>query len=180
MRESVSEKQWLLNQPNMFVLPISTANKFFFDFWAHLAYFMRASRRAEVLFYLSLSFHLLSCEDGQHSSAARQPSAGERKYLYLLQCAQERDTADLESEHSAVLQLVYAPLAGQALSATTFELRNTSWNEGRNALLSRAKSTYQSALPLYFIFMDCDVRLAEVPSTSTSRACMHLFTRPLL
>jgi hypothetical protein len=137
---------------------------------------MRAIRWAEVLFFLSLFFNLLSCEDGQHS---RQPAAGERKYLYLLQCAQERDTADLESEHSAVLQLVYAPLAGQALSSTTFELRNTSWNEGRNTLLSRAKTTYQSALPLYFIFMDCDVRLAEVPSTSTSRACMHLFTHPL-
>ena len=135
---------------------------------------MRAICRAEVLFYLSLSFQLLSCEDGQHSSAARQPAAGERKYLYLLQCAQERDTADLESEHSAVLQLVYAPIAGQTLSATTFELRNTSWNEGRNALLSRAKSTYQSALPLYLIFMDCDVRLTEVPSTSTSRACIRI------
>jgi hypothetical protein len=174
----------------LFVLPISTAqtNSFFsprpnfmglsaegVDLLRQFGPFLRA----EVLLYLSLLFHLLSCEDGQHSSAARQPAAGERKYLYLLQCAQERDTADLESEHSAVLQLVYAPLAGQALSATTFELRNTSWNEGRNALLSRAKSMYKSALPLYLIFMDCDVRPAEVPSTSTSRACMHLCTRPL-
>ena len=84
------------------------------------------------------------------------------QFLYLLQCAHERGTGELEGADSAVLQLVYTSLRGTAHKSTTFELRNTSWNEGRNALLTRAKATYHPTLPLYLIFMDCDARLTEV------------------
>ena len=115
MRASVSEKKCSSNPPNMnfilFVLPISTAqtNSFFspppnfmsaegVDLLRQFGPFLRA----EVLLYLSLLFHLLSCEDGQHSSAARQPAAGERKYLYLLQCAQERDTVTILKASTAL------------------------------------------------------------------------------
>ena len=83
-------------------------------------------------------------------------------FLYLLQCANERDTSGtLEGTDSAVLQLVYTPLAGKPHRSSTFELLNTSWNEGRNALLARAREVYPR-LPLYLIFMDCDARLEEV------------------
>lgn len=109
----------------------------------------------------------------------RDSQQQEKENIFTCYSARKSVTQEILKASTAVLQLVYAPLAGQALSATTFELRNASWNEGRNALLSRAKSMYKSALPLYLIFMDCDVRPAEVPSTSTSRACMHLYTRPL-
>jgi hypothetical protein len=61
-----------------------------------------------------------------------------------------------------VLQLVYTSLAGKVHRPTTFEVRNTSWNEGRNALLARARTTYPAQLPQYLIFMDCDARLVEV------------------
>ena len=84
------------------------------------------------------------------------------KFLYLLQCAQERDTTELEGNESAVLQLVYTSLSGKTQRNTTFEKRNSSWNEGRNALLARAKDLYKPRLPQYLVFMDCDARLVEV------------------
>jgi len=86
------------------------------------------------------------------------------RFLYLLQCARERATAELEGPESAVMQLVYAPNApvDEARRNTTFVLRNSTWNQGRNALLARAKSAYQGLLPLYLVFMDCDAQLREV------------------
>ena len=84
------------------------------------------------------------------------------QFLYLLQCAQERDTTELEGNESAVLQLVYTSLSGKIHRNTTFEKCNSSWNEGRNALLARARDLYKPRLPQYLVFMDCDARLVEV------------------
>ena len=90
------------------------------------------------------------------SSSPERPT-----FLYLVQCSKERGTAELEGEDSAVLQLVFGHGA-RPVRNTTFELRNSSWNEGRNALLARARATYHRELPLYLIFMDCDAQLVEV------------------
>jgi len=147
-------------------LLISTGtNKFIFS----LPFFL------QVLFYYP--FSSTSCH--VKTASTRDSQQQEEENIFTCYSARKSVTQQILKASTAVLQLVYAPLAGQAFSATTFELRNTTWNEDRNALLSRAKSMYQSVLPLYLIFIDCDVRLAEVPSTSTSRACMHLYTRPL-
>ena len=60
-------------------------------------------RRAAVLFYLCLF------------STSCHVKTGSTRVLRYSQ--QEKKHSNLESEHSAVLQLVYAPLAGQALTA---------------------------------------------------------------
>lgn len=118
--------------------------------------------RLSALFAALLGYIAIS---GLGFAAAEKSAQGQPSlptFLYLLQCAAERDTAELEGEDRAVLQLVYAPKSQRAFRNTTFEFLNSSWNEGRNALLERAKATYQHQLPLYLIFMDCDARLIEV------------------
>lgn len=77
------------------------------------------------------------------------------------------------------MQLVYAPNApvDEARRNTTFVLRNSTWNQGRSALLARAKSAYRGVLPLCLVLMDCDAQLIEVHACTCFS--LHVFLKKL-
>ncbi len=97
------------------------------------------------------------------------PSKAAPRFIYLTQCAEERDTSDIlppdaqDTGDVVILQLVYGKVGGKVQfngrKETFFLDISTTWNEGRNALLHRARREYPSQVMQYYIFMDCDVRL---------------------